>query len=59
MAEVNLRLAVNFHRRWWFMPAKIATIALIYIGLIRDIDRAARWLAENGMIMEIRIETAA
>jgi hypothetical protein len=47
--RVSVTLRLDTGKRWWFEPARIATVALIAIGIIRNTDRAAEWLVRNGM----------
>ena len=49
MANVEMKLVMRISKRWWFQPARIATIILILVGAVTDTDRAAAWLARNGL----------
>lgn len=52
MAELNIRLDVR--NRWWFEAARIITIVLIWCGIVRDTEKAAEWLARNGVRYIVR-----
>jgi hypothetical protein len=42
-------------KRWWFEPARLATIALIMLGVIKNTDKAAEWLIRKGYWFGSRI----
>lgn len=65
MAEQNLVL--HAQKRWFFWPAIICIVAIGRLGLIRDKvsaahhggietgqERAARWLADHAIRIEVR-----
>jgi hypothetical protein len=48
-AELSVSLKLETGKRWWFDIARIVTIALIYLGAVKDVERAAHWLAHKGV----------
>lgn len=57
MARVTSRLRVTYERRWWLRPALFGVAFLHHVGMIRDTDRATRWLARNAI--DVGIECVA
>ncbi|HXH52547.1 MAG TPA: hypothetical protein VNH53_03835 [Sphingomicrobium sp.] len=51
MTTVVGKLVIEVRYRWWFGPARLATIALIRLGLIRDTDRAAEWIVRRCLVI--------
>lgn len=49
--RVNLTLTVR--KRWFFWPAMLTIVALGKVGVLKDIDKAAKWLADNAMRLEV------
>lgn len=51
MAQVELQLKVT--KRWFFGPALIVIVLLGRVGLLRDHHKAAKWLADRAMRIEV------
>lgn len=51
MAQVELKLKVI--KRWFFGPALVVIVLLGRVGMLRDQHKAARWLADRAMRIEV------
>ncbi|WP_257556440.1 hypothetical protein [Sphingobium sp. CFD-2] len=56
MADVNgaITFHIAFRKRWFCRPAAVVMVLLIKAGIVRDAERAARWLVEHAMVLEVR-----
>jgi hypothetical protein len=52
MAQTNLQFTVR--KRWFFWPAILTFCALGKLGILRNPDAAAKWLADHAMKIEAR-----
>ena len=52
MAQIEVEIAVT--RRWFFWPAMLIIVALGKCGFLHDQQRAAKWLADHAMCLEVR-----
>lgn len=52
MATTNLH--VSLRKRWFFWPALVATSLLGRVGVLKSPERAAKWIAEHAMRIEVR-----
>lgn len=50
----NVRLTLSARKRWWFTIARYTLVALCYLRVIRDTDKAGSWLATHGMKLSVR-----
>ena len=51
MAQLNLSIRVR--KRWFFWPALVVIVMLGKAGILRDQHRAAKWLADHAMVIEV------
>ncbi len=51
MAQTEAKLRLT--RRWFFAPALLTIVLLGRIGILRDEHRAAKWLADHAMTIEV------
>jgi len=49
----DLKLAGRIRKRWFFWPAVVVIVALGKVGILRDQERAGRWLADHAMVIEV------
>jgi hypothetical protein len=56
MPEIKATLRLETGKRWWFNIARVVTILLIRAGIVKDTDRAASWLARNGMWFRTHVD---
>lgn len=52
MAQVKAQLIIR--KRWFFYPAAIIMVVLGNLGIIRDQEKAGKWLADHALRGEIR-----
>lgn len=54
MARIEqLHLKAKVTKRWFFWPAMLSIVALGRLGFIRSPERAAKWLADHAMRLEV------
>lgn len=54
MARIEqLHLKAKVTKRWFFWPAMLSIVALSHLRIIRSPERAARWLADHAMRLEV------
>lgn len=54
MEEKKVTAVASVRRRWTFLPCAVIIIILIKLRVIADPNRAARWLADHTMVLELR-----
>jgi hypothetical protein len=52
MAQVDAQIILR--KCWFFWPAILTISALGKLGVLRDQQKAAQWLADNAMRIEVR-----
>lgn len=52
MAKVEAH--IHIVKRWFFWPATVLLAGLWKIGIIKDLEKAGKWLANNAMRIEVR-----
>lgn len=52
MVPVNVQITAR--KRWFFWPAIITFCALGKLGILRNPNAAAKWLADHAMKIEVR-----
>ena len=52
MAKVEAHIVVS--KRWFFWPAILTIAALGKLGILKDQQKAGKWLADHAFRMEVR-----
>lgn len=54
MARIEtLNFQAKFTKRWFFWPAMLSIVALVHLRIIRSPERAAKWLCDHAMRLEV------
>jgi hypothetical protein len=49
-----VNVEVRARKRWFFWPAVLVMVSLGKLGILKNPDRAAKWLADHAMRIEVR-----
>lgn len=49
-----LQVEVTIRKRWFYWPALLGMVALGKVGILKSPEAAAKWLADNALVIEVR-----